>query len=209
MTESGLGNLFIVAAPSGGGKTSLVKALVNRVPGMEISISHTTREKRPKEKDGVDYYFVDEAKFVEMIGAGEFLEYAQVFHHYYGTSAGQIEQRLESGLDVVLDIDWQGALQIRHVFPEAVSVFVVPPSLDSLKQRLQARQQDDDHIIQTRMRRARDELSHYPEFDYLIVNDDFEKAAQDLVAIVSAFRLRLERQAARHAKLLSFLLASE
>lgn len=203
------GNLFIVAAPSGGGKTSLVKKLIETLEDIEVSISHTTRAMRPGEQNGVDYFFTDEEQFMHMIDSCSFLEHARVFNHLYGTSIEQITQRLQNGIDVILDIDWQGAEQIRRSFPDAVSIFIVPPSLDVLKQRLLNRRQDKDEVISDRMKKAQDELSHYPEFDYLIVNDNFEKAAMELGAIVIANRLRIERQINKQSKLLSFLLSSQ
>lgn len=203
------GNLFIVAAPSGGGKTSLVKKLVETFKHIEISISHTTRAMRPGEVDGVDYFFVDDNKFNNMINENAFLEYAQVFNHLYGTSKAQISERLECGIDVVLDIDWQGAAQIKQAFPDAVTVFIVPPSINELQQRLKNRRQDKDEVISSRMRKAQAELSHYSEFDYLIVNETFEHAAADLGAIVIANRLRTERQVKKQSKLLSFLMSSQ
>lgn len=209
MIEQNSGNLFIVAAPSGGGKTSLVKQLVSELSCVEVSVSHTTRRKRPAEKQGVHYFFVPEETFLEMIRAGEFIEYARVFEHYYGTSTEQIKARLQSGIDVLLDIDWQGAQQIRELFPKAVSIFVVPPSLSELHQRLTFRKQDNAQVIHERMNRARDELSHYREFDYLIVNDDFEKASKELQAIILADRLKIDRQSIQQRKLLSFLLSSK
>ena len=209
MADAYAGNLIIVAAPSGGGKTSLVRKLVTSLPEIEVSISHTTRKKRPAEKDGVDYFFVDEQQFMAMIEANAFIEHALVFNHYYGTSVAQINTRLQAGVDVVLDIDWQGAQQIKDIFPDAVSVFVIPPALDTLKQRLLDRRQDNEEVISSRMRRAQDELSHFSEFDYLIVNDDFNKAAAELQAIVIANRLRMARQVNQQGKLLSFLMASQ
>lgn len=203
------GNLIIVAAPSGGGKTSLVKHLINNLANIEVSISHTTRAMRPGEKEGVDYFFIDQQQFAAMIEAEAFIEYAQVFNHSYGTSAAQINARLQAGIDVVLDIDWQGAQQIRRMFPKAVSIFILPPSLAVLEQRLFDRQQDKRAVIDKRMQRAQDELSHFAEFDYLIVNDDFTKAALELQAIVIANRLSMERQKSLQRKLLSFLLASQ
>ncbi|MCW8418016.1 guanylate kinase [Fluoribacter dumoffii] len=203
------GNLFIVAAPSGGGKTSLVKRLVETLEDIEVSISHTTRAKRPGEQHGVDYFFIDENEFIHMVDDCAFLEHARVFNHLYGTSMKQITERLQKGIDVVLDIDWQGAEQIRRSFPDAVSIFIIPPSLDVLKERLLNRRQDKDEVISDRMKKAQDELSHYPEFDYLIVNDNFEKAAMELGAIVIANRLRVERQINKQSKLLSFLLSSQ
>ncbi len=208
MADNYSGSLYIVAAPSGGGKTSLVKKLISDLDNIVVSVSHTTRGIRPGETNGVDYFFVDEPAFNHMVEQADFVEHAQVFDHFYGTSASQITERLRLGVDVVLDIDWQGAAQIRHAFKDAVSVFIIPPSLDALKQRLMNRQQDDIQTISKRMQRACDELSHYSEFDYLIVNDDFEKASDELRAIVISHRLRMVPQAARQEKLLSFLLSS-
>lgn len=209
MNERYPGSLIIVAAPSGGGKTSLVKALIGSLDDIEVSISHTTRKIRPGEQHGVDYFFIDEQQFLAMIENKAFLEHAKVFDNHYGTSLEQINTRLKAGIDVVLDIDWQGAQQIRGIFPEAVSIFIVPPSLDILNQRLLDRQQDNQETINTRMQRAQNELSHFSEFDYLIVNDDFKKAAAELQAIVIANRLKIERQSKEQGKLLSFLLTSQ
>ncbi|CAM2970794.1 guanylate kinase [Legionella worsleiensis] len=203
------GNLYIVAAPSGGGKTSLVRHLIANLNDIEVSISHTTRPMRPGEQDGVDYFFVNEPEFVAMIEDNAFIEHAKVYNHFYGTSVAQITRRLQQGIDIVLDIDWQGAQQIRHTFPDAVSIFIVPPSLEELKNRLMNRRQDNDEVISERMIKAQDELSHYPEFDYLIVNDTFEHAAMDLRTIVMADRLRIERQVNKQSKLLSFLMSSQ
>ena len=203
-----LGSLFIVAAPSGGGKTSLVKKLVNEIDSIVVSISHTTRDMRPGEVHGVDYFFIDESEFKHMIAQQAFVEYASVFNHFYGTAFNQIKDRLSAGIDVVLDIDWQGAQQIKRSFLNAVSIFVIPPSLDALRQRLQDRRQDNENVIQSRMKSACDELRHYSEFDYLIVNDDFEDAAIQLQSIVIADRLRMSRQSIQQEKLLSFLLSS-
>ena len=203
------GNLFIVAAPSGGGKTSLVKKLIETLDHIEVSVSHTTRAMRPGERDGVDYFFIDDKEFIKMVNDNAFLEHAKVFNNLYGTSIAQINTRLACGIDVVLDIDWQGAEQIRRSFPDAVSIFIIPPSLDALKQRLTNRQQDNHDVISARMKKAQDELSHYPEFDYLIVNDDFEHAAMELGAIVIANRLRVQRQVNKQSKLLSFLMSSQ
>lgn len=209
MVENETGNLYIVAAPSGGGKTSLVRELVRSLDQIEVSISHTTRSMRPGEVDGVDYFFVSEMKFLDMVNEDAFIEHARVFNHLYGTSSNQIKQRLAQGIDVVLDIDWQGAEQIRRLFPKSISVFIIPPSLDILKERLMKRRQDNDDIISERMIKAQDELSHYPEFDYLIVNDDFAKACHELQSIVIAQRLKMERQVNKQTKLLSFLLSSQ
>ena len=209
MSNSYLGSLIIVAAPSGGGKTSLVKKLVTMLPNIEVSISHTTRRMRPGEKDGVDYFFINETQFLEMVNAKAFIEHAEVFNHHYGTSVAQINTRLEAGIDVVLDIDWQGAQQIKSIFPTAVSIFIIPPSLLILNQRLLNRRQDDEELIDNRMQRAQAELSHFSEFDYLIVNEDFDKASSELQAIVMANRLAMRRQIIEQRKLLSFLLASQ
>lgn len=209
MDESSPGNIFIVAAPSGGGKTSLVKQLITITDDIAVSVSHTTRAPRPGEQDAKDYFFVSEAQFIDMINNNAFVEHAAVFNHYYGTSTAQIKARLAQGIDVVLDIDWQGALQIRHLFPDAVSIFIVPPSLAILKQRLEGRGQDNEEVIRARMQRAQDELSHFSEFDYLIVNDDFDKACLELQAIVKANRLGLLRQSRKIGKLLSLLLPSQ
>lgn len=201
------GNLYIVAAPSGGGKTSLVRHLVATLNDIEISVSHTTRKIRPGETDGMDYYFVDEEKFMGMVNESAFIEHARVFNNLYGTSEAQINERLEQGIDVALDIDWQGAEQIKRIFPNAVSIFIIPPSIEELEKRLMNRRQDKDEVISDRMIKAQDELSHYPEFDYLIVNDNFEHAAVELRAIVIANRLKMERQINKQTKLLSFLLS--
>jgi len=206
MADTHTGNVIIVAAPSGGGKTSLVKKLIDTLENVEVSVSHTTRKIRPGECDGKDYFFIDEPAFQKIIDDHGFIEYAQVFNHLYGTSVAQIQKRLKAGIDVVLDIDWQGAQQIRKLFPQAISIFIIPPSLTTLQERLQNRRQDNEKVIKERMRRAQDELSHYPEFDYLIINDDFETAASELQAIVVTHRLRTACQTIKHTKLLSFLL---
>lgn len=209
MATNDCGTLYIVAAPSGGGKTSLVRQLVQTLDAIEVSISHTTRPMRPGEQHGVDYFFVNHEEFMSMVRANAFLEHANVFDNFYGTSFEQITKRLEQGIDIVLDIDWQGAQQIRSLFKDVVSVFIVPPSLEVLKQRLTHRSQDDMAVIHERMVKAQDELSHYPEFDYLIVNDEFDKAASQLQAIVIANRLRVGRQVNKLSKLLSFLMSSQ
>lgn len=202
-----MGNLYIVAAPSGGGKTSLVKNLVENLEGITISISHTTRAQRPGEKDAVDYYFVEPSVFSQMIQEHDFIEHAKVYGHDYGTAKSQLNERLNRGIDVVLDIDWQGALQIKRVYPNAIGIFILPPSLDVLKKRLELRSQDSDLTIAMRMQSVHNELSHYKDFDYLIINDDFDRACSDLRSIVIAHRLRLAAQEARYTKLLSFLLS--
>ncbi|MDF1677927.1 MAG: guanylate kinase [Legionellaceae bacterium] len=209
MAQQDLGTLFIVAAPSGGGKTSLVKKLVDNLDNILVSVSHTTRDKRAGEAHGTHYFFVEEAVFLDMVKAGEFIEHARVFEHLYGTSKAAIETELAKGLDIVLDIDWQGAAQIKTLFPDAVTVFILPPSLEVLKRRLMERKRDNLTVIEERMRRACDELSHYNEFDYLIVNDNFNQAAAELRAIVIANRLTAARQIQKQDKLLSFLLSSQ
>lgn len=201
------GTLYIFAAPSGAGKTSLVKALVDSIDNIEVSVSHTTRAPRPGEIDGVNYHFIDTNKFQEMEAKGNFLEHAQVFDNFYGTARTNIEQRLAAGVDVILEIDWQGARQVREQFPECIGVFILPPSRESLEERLRNRGQDDDEVIARRMRDAVNEMSHYAEFDYLVVNDDFNTALAELAAIVTARRLRTENQASRHQPMLQALLA--
>ncbi len=188
------GTLYIISAPSGAGKTSLVKQLIQHDPRVEVSVSHTTRDKRPGETDGVDYYFIDKERFLEMASSSAFLEHAQVFDNYYGTSQQHVEQQLLRGLDVILEIDWQGARQIRKLFPDSQSIFILPPSLKALQERLTNRGQDDSEIIQRRMRDAVNEMSHYAEFDYLVVNDDFDTALNELRCIFVANRLRQLQQ---------------
>jgi len=209
MNKQSLGNLFIVAAPSGGGKTSLVSQLVSRMDNLVVSISHTTRDQRPGEIDGEHYFFIDKQQFSLMVDKGAFVEHARVFDHEYGTSHAEIDTRLKQGVDVILDIDWQGAAQIRKFFNHAVSIFILPPSLDILEQRLIDRQRDNFAVIQTRMQRAHAEMSHYKEFDYLIVNDNFEKALSELSSVITNCRLKTERQMYSLRKLLSLLLTSK
>jgi guanylate kinase len=179
------GHLFVIAAPSGAGKTSLVRALIARLPDLRFSISYTTRKQRATEKHGRDYFFVDKERFAEMVQAGEFLEYAPVFDNSYGTSRAQVEQYLSKGENVLLEIDWQGARQIRRTMPEHQSIFVLPPTRDALEQRLRSRQTDSDEVIARRLRDSIADMSHWKEFDYVVVNDDFARATEDLCAIVS------------------------
>jgi guanylate kinase len=200
------GVLFVVSAPSGAGKTSLLKALVPTDPRLRVSVSHTTRAPRPGEQDGTHYHFVDRARFEAMVAAGEFLEHARVFDNLYGTAERSVRDVLGANLDVVLEIDWQGARQVRARFPEAVSVFIVPPSVEALRERLSGRGQDSAEIIDRRMRDARSEISHFGEYDYLVVNDDFDQALADLRSIVGAERLRLPRKQARLAAALEAML---
>lgn len=201
------GTLLIVAAPSGAGKTSLVKALSESLTGVAVSVSHTTRARRPREQDGVHYHFVDHARFEAMIDAGEFLEHARVFDQHYGTARANVARQLVQGIDVILEIDWQGARQVRQRMPQCLSVFIVPPSRAVLEQRLRARAQDSEEVIARRMRAAVEEMRHYHEFDYLVVNDDFEQAVDALKVIVLASRQRLAPQAAARRELLESLLA--
>jgi guanylate kinase len=201
-----IGILFIVSAPSGAGKTSLLRELVPSDPGLVMSVSHTTRSMRPGEQEGVHYHFVSQARFEELIEAGAFLEHARVFDHYYGTSEGAVRERLETGRDVVLEIDWQGARQVRQCFPKAVSIFIAPPSIAALRERLSDRGQDSAAVVERRMADARAELSHFPEYDYLVINDVFSTALEDLRAIVRAERLREPRVAARAAEALAAML---
>jgi guanylate kinase len=201
------GTLITVSAPSGAGKTSLVKALVDSTPGVMVSVSHTTRAKRPGEVDGVNYHFVSQETFMEMLGRSAFLEHAQVFANFYGTSAQWVEQTLAQGMDVILEIDWQGAQQVRRLLPEALSLFILPPSQACLLARLTGRGQDAQAVIDARMAEAKNEISHYVESHYMIVNDDFDEALRDFQALVRASRLTQQRQAQRHSALLSSLLA--
>jgi guanylate kinase len=179
------GRLFVVAAPSGAGKTSLVKALLERRPELRLSISHTTRKMRPTEQAGREYYFVSVDEFRERIGRGEFLEHAQVFDNYYGTGRAPVEEQLARGRDVILEIDWQGARQVRGALPECVSIFILPPSRRALEERLRNRRTDSNEVIERRLRDAVGDMSHWNEFDYVVVNDDFERAVTDLSRIVS------------------------
>ena len=188
------GNLFVIAAPSGGGKTSLINALLEQDPRLALSISHTTRKARPGETDGQHYHFVSEAEFEQMVKNGEFLEHARVFDHLYGTNRSSIASQLEQDRDVLLDIDWQGARQVRSAFESSCLIFIIPPSLESLHQRLKRRGQDSDSVIQRRMRDARAEISHWAEFDQLVVNDEFETALEELFAIINDHRIRRPHQ---------------
>lgn len=202
------GTLFIVTAPSGAGKTSLIDALRKQDQQIRLSISHTTRQPRPGETHGVEYFFVDNAEFQKKIDAGEFLEHARVFDNYYGTTGQSIKDELAEGMDVILEIDWQGARQVRKHFSEAVSIFIIPPTKKALAMRLEDRGQDDEEVIKLRMQEAVSEISHYVEFDYLIVNDDFMQALEELQAVFIANRVRLARQSQVCQSLLEDLLAT-
>ena len=201
------GKLFVIAAPSGAGKTSLVRALMQLRPALRFSISYTTRKQRPNERHSHDYFFVDKAEFERMVAAGEFLEHARVFDNYYGTSRKQVERLLDDGQDVLLEIDWQGAQQIRRALPECRSIFVLPPSREALEQRLRGRGTDSDEVIARRLRDSLADLSHWSEFDYIVVNDDFGRATADLQAIVTGQGEHLRRDRADLRELLARLLA--
>jgi guanylate kinase len=196
------GNLFVVVAPSGAGKTSLVNELLKRDPNIKLSISYTTRAPRDGEVDGLDYHFVTREQFERMIAAGDFLEYADVYGNYYGTSRRWIEKELAGDHDVLLEIDWQGARQLRALFPHLVGIFILPPSLAELRRRLEARGKDAPEAIARRMASAREEISHVLEFEYIIVNESFDSALMDLSAVVRAARLSRAQQAVRLKKLI-------
>lgn len=207
------GTLWIVSAPSGGGKTSLTRALLTRLAAQgwpaEISVSYTTRAPRPGEQEGVHYHFVDEATFATMVEHGDFLEHAEVFGRHYGTGLTRTKELLGRGIDVILDIDWQGARQVRARRSDVQSVFILPPSSAELERRLRARGTDSDEVISARMRAARTEMSHHGEYDYLLVNRDFERALDQMSAIFIARRLRSATQQARHEALIDHLLAEQ
>lgn len=202
---SELGNLYIISAPSGAGKTTLVKHLVDSLPKITVSISHTTRAKRPLEQHGVNYHFIDRAEFESLINENGFLEHATIFNHLYGTSKHWTKETLASGVDVILEIDWQGHQQVKKLFPEAVSIFILPPSLADLKERLTRRQQDHPDIIKQRLLDVSETVSHIHEYDYVVINDDFTRASQDLKIIIEAGRLLQERQCKKHQKLIEAL----
>jgi len=200
------GNLFVIAAPSGGGKTSLTRALLEREPSILLSVSYTTRPPRPGETDGVDYQFVTPERFRELKDAGEFLEHAQVHGNWYATSATWLKRQIEAGQDVLLEIDWQGAAQVRKLVPASVQIFILPPSLASLEERLVRRGQDDEQTIARRISAAREEIRHCGEFDYVIINQEFASALDDLSSIVRTSRLRSAQQRVRYRALLTQLL---
>ena len=205
------GTLFIISAPSGAGKSSLIRAYLaqeNHHPA-KVSISHTTRKPRPGEQQGEHYYFVDNQKFESLIKQNAFVEYAHVFDHYYGTSKAEIEQSLMQGINVFLDIDWQGAKQVRQQMPESKSIFILPPSLKELENRLIKRGQDDAQVISKRMHKAQSEISHYNEYDYVIINDDFDESLTALNAIMTSASLEQSKQAIAHHQLLADLLAAK
>ena len=199
------GNLFIISAASGAGKTSLISALLEKDAHLKLSISHTTRAPRPREVNGVDYHFVDEAAFLQMLGETQFLESAEVHGARYGTSQSAVEAPLKVGFDVILEIDWQGAAQVRSLYPQAISIFVLPPSIEALEQRLNSRGQDSVETIAKRVAAARAEMAHVSEFDYVTINEDFNDALQDISAIIRTQRLAISVQLQRHASLIQTL----
>lgn len=204
---SSRGTLYTVSAPSGAGKTSLVQALVESTDNVRVSVSHTTRAMRPGEEDGINYHFTERETFVEMIGDSAFLEHAEVFGNLYGTSTQWVKDTLAGGTDVILEIDWQGAQQVRRLIAETMSVFILPPSREELTRRLTGRGQDDSSIIDARMQEAINEMSHYVEGHYVIINDDFDVALSEFKAILLSQRLTLDNQQQRHEQLLSSLLS--
>lgn len=209
MNKPFIGTLFIFSAPSGAGKTSLVTSLLACTQHIGVSVSHTTRAPRPGEVDGKNYHFVSKEEFIRMAGEGAFLEHAQVFDNYYGTSQAWVEAELEAGRDVILEIDWQGAQQVRRLIKDTVNVFIAPPSISALRERLRNRKQDDEETIERRMRDARNEISHFVEYDYLIINDDFDNTLQELRSIVIARRHRVTAQQVRHAEVINNLLLDD
>ncbi|QXH46813.1 guanylate kinase [Pseudomonas xanthosomatis] len=201
------GTLYIVSAPSGAGKTSLVTALIKDDPKVSVSVSHTTRNMRPGEEHGVNYHFVSHEDFKALIAQDDFLEHAEVFGNFYGTSRSALQQVLDQGNDLILEIDWQGAQQVRKLMPEARSIFILPPSQQALRQRLDGRGQDSEEIIAGRMKEAVSEMVHYDEYEYVIINDDFAVALEEMKAVFTSNRLLLGKQQQRHGSLLKELLA--
>ena len=199
------GELFIVSAPSGAGKTSLVDALIHENDSLCVSVSHTTRSKRPKEQDGINYHFIKKTRFQSMLEAGDFLESAEVYGHHYGTSKKWVTEQLEEGLTVILEIDWQGAAQVRAQFPQSCYIFIVPPSLEALTDRLRKRAQDNEAIIARRMEEARAVMQRVTDADFLVVNEDFKTALDEMRAIIQAWNLRVKAQEARLRPLLASL----
>jgi guanylate kinase len=195
------GVLYIVSAPSGAGKTSLVKALLKSDPSIRLSVSYTTRAPRPGETDGRDYHFVDRHQFEKMLAENEFLEHAEVYGNFYGTSKGSLGRDLSAGHNILLEIDWQGAEQVKRHFPRSASIFILPPSFNALRTRLMGRGQDSEEVIARRLAAAAHDVAHADAFDYIIVNDDFDHALQDLVAVTRSIRLEAARQLGRHATL--------
>ncbi len=203
------GTLYVISAASGAGKTTLVSAILEQVSDLEVSVSHTTRAPREGEVDGVNYHFVDKEKFQQMVDAGEFFESASVFGNMYGTSRQHIQEQLLKGKDVILEIDWQGARQIRQLVTDCKSIYIAPPSVAALRERLTSRGKDDEEVINKRMREAVSEMSHYAEFEYLVINDDFDEARENLASIILCQRMLIEHQQQKHAVLLAELLSFE
>ena len=206
MTQA-TGTLYIVSAPSGAGKTTLVTALVEQIDTLKVSVSHTTRAMRPGEVDGLNYHFTSREQFLEQVGEGDFLEHAEVFGNLYGTSQSTVEQTLADGHDLILEIDWQGAQQVRRALPQARSIFILPPSREALQQRLSNRGQDAEDVIAARMALATQEMSHYVEYDYIVINDDFQIALDELKAVLASNRLTLARQQVVYHQLFAALLS--
>ncbi|QFS85665.1 MULTISPECIES: guanylate kinase [unclassified Marinobacter] len=210
MSQAGeQGTLFVISAPSGAGKTSLVAEMLRQDSQLGVSVSHTTRPMRTGEQDGVNYHFVSRDEFEAMIAEGDFLEHADVFGNYYGTSHAWVRETLATGQDVILEIDWQGAEQVRRLVPECISIFIVPPSAEVLRERLIGRGTDAPEVIERRLAEAEEECRHAAEFDYLVVNDDFGVALADLLAITRAQRLKMSVQQLRHGKLLAGLVSRD
>ncbi|MEM7027146.1 MAG: guanylate kinase [Pseudomonadota bacterium] len=203
------GSLFIISAPSGAGKTSLVKELLTRIEHLTVSTSHTTRAARQGEENGKDYFFVDEQKFKSMINDNEFLEYAYVFNHYYGTAKQSIEVDLKEGKNIILEIDWQGARQIKSLLRSAVSIFVLPPDYHSLQERLHGRHGNDKDIVDSRMQMATEEMSHFKEYDYIVINDDFDEAVDELQSIIHATNLGCCRQSEFYEQFVAEIMAQQ
>ncbi len=201
-----MANLFIIAAPSGCGKTSLVKALIKQTSQLCVSISHTTRSARPGEEHGKNYFFVSKSEFDQINNDNGFIESAQVFDNYYGSAKQTVRDLLDSGTDVILEIDWQGARQVKKSFTDAIGIFILPPSENALRERLTDRGQDNQEIVDRRMQDAVSEMQHYDEFDYLVINDDFDIALEDLSKIIHAQRLLLSQQSVKHQSLLNSLI---
>ncbi len=201
------GTLFVICGPSGVGKSSLVKALVENTDKLEVSVSHTTRKSRTGEQNGVNYNFVTEVEFMDMLNSNSFFEYAQIFGNYYGTSQQWVTQRLNTGTDVILEIDWQGAQQVKRLKPETVGIFILPPSRATLEERLHLRSTDSNEVITQRLHGATQEMSHYAEFDYLAINDDFAKTWHDLQTIVFSQGFKQSIQSQKNQELLAELLA--
>lgn len=206
MTQA-TGTLYIVSAPSGAGKTTLVTALVEQIDTLKVSVSHTTRAMRPGEVDGLNYHFTSREQFLKQVGEGDFLEHAEVFGNLYGTSQSTVEQTLADGHDLILEIDWQGAQQVRRALPQARSIFILPPSREALQQRLSNRGQDAEDVIAARMALATQEMSHYVEYDYIVINDDFQIALDELKAVLASNRLTLARQQVVYHQLFAALLS--